>query len=354
MTLATYLGLRDPDRDSLEPDPVRDIDLYVDLDGQVNDCMARLARRAPKLVLMGDYGTGKTHLLHVIQSKVDRDRFEPVYVKLEAYGRIAESRHLHADLLTALEEGGCLSKALEGMETPGDSDLRQAVQYLRQMPTHAVAKAWLFARGPTPARALKAGFSAPLSMVARGVRYAGIWQALADGYRKATDRELLFLIDESEVFQHQVDQSRAADLGAAVREMVDAANKSYGVVLGLTAPRGRVDNFSAHPLGRPDVASRVQGAMLDLSGLGEPERRRRFIIELLDRLLIDRGHFLAPDAIEALVRYGPQWAQRLKLLDREPVQREYVKLLDRIARRAWERRLPLPLTADIFDGAPPA
>lgn len=349
MNFASYLNLRDPARDTLQPDPERDVGLYVDLDGLVDKSLSRLAARAPKLVLMGDYGTGKTHLLHVLQSRIDRERFEPVYLKLQAFGRYAEAKHLNADLLTALEKDGRLQAALSEVEAAPYDDLQIAVDLLRKDPRHPEARAWLFGRGPSPAKALKAGFSG--SQQARGVQFANLWRYLADGYRRARDRELLFLIDEVETFQELVDQARAADMGTAVREMFDTANRSYGVVMGLTAPKGRVHTFSQHPLGRPDVSSRVQDVMLHLDGLNDAGRRRRFLNGLLDQLLSRSGSFLTEAAVESLVVNGQAWASRQVVLQRDPVQREYVKLLDFVARRAFEQQLPLPISdVELVDG----
>jgi hypothetical protein len=353
---ARYLGLIDETRDSLEPDPVADPELYVDLDGLVEKCVAHLARRAPKLVLMGDYGTGKTHLLNVLMHEVDADRFETVYLKLEPVGKWAESRHLHQALLSALERKGRLRSALEAVDAArAGVDVQRAFQMLAAEPDNADVRAWLLSTGPTPAKARKLGFSAPLSAIARGVQYAEIWAILADGFRKAVGREILFLIDEAETFQEQVDQSRAADLGVAVREMFDAGNRSYGVIMGLTAPKARRDPFSLHPLGRPDVASRVQNVFHQMLALGTPDRRTAFVSGILDKLAGDWRDIIAPDGLEALAANGPRWASAQVLLAREPVQREYVKLLDRIARAAFERALALPLSAAdlaaLLDGA---
>jgi hypothetical protein len=350
MKLAPYLGLRDPERDSLEPNAEKDVGLYVDLDELVPRCLARLAGKAPKLVILGDYGTGKTHLLHVLKHEIDKDRFEPVYVKLDAFGKWAESRHLHDNLLTALGPDR-LQVAIRGAGTTDDADLRQAVVLLKDDPNDPVARSWLLARKVTVAQAERARFSGPLHAYARGVKYAEIWRFLADGFRRASERELLFFIDESETFQQAVDQTRAADLGVAVREMFDTSNKSHGVVMGLTTPKGdpgRGFDQSTHPFSRSDVASRIMNIMFRLGRLDEEDRRRRFLTELLDRLLVNRQSFLSADALEALVVHGPDWARNAEVLNRVPVHREYVKLLDRIARVAHERGVQLPLTADYF------
>lgn len=350
-SFGAWYMLKDRQRDSLEPNPefAGDVDLYIDLDGLIPKCLALLAARAPKVALWGDYGTGKTHLLHVLRSRVDRDRFEPVYLKLDAYGRLAESKHLHGNLLSALEVGGRLEAAIQHADLDAaDTDLRNALTLLRERPDHPEARAWLLGRGPSPARALKAGFSGPLHLHARGVTYSTIWKILADGYRRGTDRELLFLIDETETFQQLVDQSRAADLGVAVREMVDAANKSYGVIFGLSAPNLRVSTFSAHPLGRQDVLTRLQGRLLNLGGLNDPERRRVFISELLNRLAEQPGTIFNEAAIAALVEHGPSWAKQVRLLKREPVQREYVILLDQLAQSAFSERVKPPIGVERF------
>ena len=355
MTLAAYLATRDPERDSLQPDPETEPELYVDLDDIVTRAMGRMASRAPKLVIVGDYGTGKTHLLHVLKDRLDKDRFTPVYVKLEAHGRFAESRHLHDSMLSQMEKHGLLQPAIVGAVEPLDFDLRLALTMLRAKPADPDARAWLLGRGPTPTQARKAGFSTRLSDYARGVKYAEIWRSLATGYSKETGRELLFLLDESETFQEVVDATRAADMGIAIREMFDAGNKAFGVVMGLTAPKGRGGALTYHPLGRPDVLSRVQDNLIQLRRIENIERLVTFMTELLSRVLVDRRRFLPDDTLRRLAERGHDLAPRIgPVLAREPVQREYVKLLDRLATTAAREDWPLPVRPDQIDAWAPA
>jgi hypothetical protein len=344
MTLAEYLGTKDEARDSLQPDPETEPHLYVDLDDIVTRAMGQMARRAPKLVVFGDYGTGKTHLLHVLGARVDPDRFTPVYVKLEAYGKQAESRHLHDAMISQLERRSLLMPAIAGVSEPMDPDLQHAVNRLRTNPNDPDVRAWLLGRGPSPTQSRKAGFTTRLSDTARGVTYATIWRTLATGYRNHTQKEILFLLDESETFQDVVDATRAADLGVAVREMFDTANRAYGVVMGLTAPRGRGGDLSFHPLGRPDVLSRIQDVLLRLPTIQTPERLKAFYKSLLDMLLRDRRAFLSDGALIRLAGRASELTARTgPALNRNPVQREYVKLLDRLAQQAANERWPLPI-----------
>jgi hypothetical protein len=350
MTLSAYLATRDPQRDSLQPDPETEPDLYVDLDDLVTKAMGRMAARAPKLVLVGDYGTGKTHLLHVLKDRLDKDRFTPVYVKLEAHGRFAESRHLHDSMLVQLETHGLLRECILGASDPLDPDLRIALDKLRSNTSDPVARAWLLGRGPTPTQSRNAGFTTRLSDFARGVKYAEIWRALAIGYTKSTGKELLFLLDESETFQEVVDATRAADMGIAVREMFDAGNKAYGVIMGLTAPKARGGTLNLHPLGRPDVLSRVQDAIIQLRPIETVDRLVVFLAELLSRLLVDRRRFLPDDALRRLAERGHDLAPRIgPALPRKPVQREYVKMLNRLAVDAAREEWALPASVEQID-----
>jgi hypothetical protein len=344
---AQYLHLRDKDRDSLEPNPENDPDLYVDLDDIVRECEARLSVKAPKIILMGDYGTGKTHLLHVLMSRVDEDRFASVYIKLEPYGRWAESRHLHDAIVVALESSGLLIQAIRKMlelNVELDKDFQVAARILAKNPDDADARAWLLGRGPTPARARRVGFTGPLAATARGVTYAKMWRQLADALFLATRKQLLLFVDETETFQEQIDQARAADLGVAVREMFDAANKSFGVVMGLTAPKARGGEFSSHPLGRPDVATRVSDAIVRIGALHTPQRRMQFVSTLQELLIKPPHQLLSANAVELIGTSGHQIARMLSLVPRDPVQREYVKLLNTIALRCVQQRSKLPLS----------
>jgi hypothetical protein len=342
MTFSQYLGLRDLGRDTLEPDAERDVDLYQDLDGTVGDVERRLAVKAPKLVVFGQYGTGKTHLLHVAKARMDAARFTPVYVKLEARGKVGESRLLHTDILARLEAAGVLKHAYGTEPAEADQNLQNALRLLGENPSHPEARAWLLAHGPTPSQARRVGFTTRLSDYAGGVQYEKIWRMVGDAYRRATERELILLIDESETFQDTVDPNRVADLGAALREMFDSGNKSYGVLMGLTAPRAR---SGSHPLFRPDVATRIQNAQLRLEGLSDVERREAFLGGLLAAVLLPGRAFLTPPALRWLAEKGPDIARQFMIgVEREPVQREYVKLLDRLARDAFASRRSVPIS----------
>jgi hypothetical protein len=344
MTFAEYLGLVQPDRDTLEPNAERDPELYQDLDGNTADIERLVSKRAPKVVIQGQYGTGKTHLLHVAKSRLlDPARFTPVYVKLEARGKVGDSRYLHGDILAKLEAAGVLQHAYSAVFDPGevDGNLKNAFELLRHDPKDADARAWLFAHGPTPSQARKKGFSTRLADYAGGVQYEKIWRLIGDAYRRATELELVLLIDESETFQDTIDATRVADLGAAMREMFDTGNKSYGVLLGLTAPKAR---GQSHPLLRSDVATRIQNVLVSLRGFDGEVSRRRFLDGLIQSLLGPGRTFLTGEALAFLATEGPELCAHFMVgVDRDPVQREYVKLLDRLAQDAFRAKQPLPL-----------
>lgn len=340
---ARHLGLRDQARDSLQPDPDVDVDLYVDQHHTIDRAMARFSEVVPKLVVRGDYGTGKTHLLRVLQSRMSPDRFRPVYVKLEAHGPSGDTARLHDDLVCALEGeallGDCVSSPPSGLE----ADVQHAFERLTSDPKDPVVRSWLLARGPTPTQARKAGFTARLFDFARGVRYVKIWRAFASSFKKNTGMTLVFLIDESETFQDVVHPGRAADLGVAFREIFDTANRDFGAVAGLTMPKAK---RGIHPLlRRPDVASRVQDVSLDLRPPSSVEDRFGFMKTLLERLsprpiFSDDGlRFLAEEAEDLLIR-------RFAVgVTRDPVQRDLVKMLDHFGRTAVVNREPVPIDA---------
>ena len=341
-TFAETLGLRDATRERLEPTPEADVDLYVDVDGLLPTATRHFVARAPKLVVIGDYGAGKTHLLHVLMNLAPANRLHTVYLKLEPYGRVAESRHLHRQIILTLDAAGLMPACVRGARRANDldTDVRHAFDVLHFRPTDPTARAWLQTEGLTANQARKAGFSGRLFDLTRAVGYSQIWRALARGLREETGRELVIFVDESETFQEIVDPIRAVDLGVAVREMVDRGNEDFGVVIGLAAPKDTIARN--HPLLRPDVYSRVQDAMLYLGGMGTPERRRAFLEQLLPRLFNDPGRFLTPDALDELVA-RPIDPRQQRMMHRDPVQRDLVKRLDAIARRAVHDHLPLPL-----------
>ena len=193
---SALLGLRDPDRSSLNLSPAADADLFVDIDGLASQVRDWLGVGAPKGAVYGTYGTGKSHLLQYVARTLAPDRrFRSVYVELTGFGRKATFFDVHLRvmnvLLPVLEQ---LAKHREARRWLAASnlasdDVKRAVTNLGDpalSPTAlATTRAWILGTGPTPTQARKEGFtgrlferSSAVDLVKIGVlmRDGGAWQ----------------------------------------------------------------------------------------------------------------------------------------------------------------------------------
>jgi hypothetical protein len=89
------------------------------------------------------------------------------------------------------------------------------------------------------------------------------------------------LLDEGEAFSKMVSPDAQASMGSGLRTLFDPDNRSLGIALGLNTPTSRQ---GLHPMLQPDVVSRLMNKELSLVPLGDPERVRRFLEGLWDRL----------------------------------------------------------------------
>lgn len=326
---AKYFGLRDPGRSSFELDPRRDSELLVDIDG-VWEKLNRLlesdvrAKGAPKAVIEGDFGTGKSHILRKVEHhcRLPASGYVPIYVELSGFGRRSTffdvhkvlMRHLlevtraalkrfangpdaRAKLMKILEDCGVrlpsASVAMLELATPTIGDVE---------PDKAVAaRSWLQGVRLSAAQVKIARDLQPSLFETSGPsELVGLYRALGEVEQQTSGRKPLLLIDETEAFSRVVDPDAQASIGHGIRSLFDPTNHTVGVFLGLNMPNVRRDQ---HPMLRPDVASRTQGNTYKLKHLNTPTRVRAFITWLWPALARDNAvppFRLAKDAMDYL------------------------------------------------------
>lgn len=356
--LSSLLRLRDPDRASLTLSPEQDAELFVDIDGLTAVVRSWLKEQAPKGVVYGDYGTGKSHLLRFIEKKLVPERpLRPVYVELAGFGRKATFFDVHLRVMNALLPVlESLSSRAElddwmGSDTAGrlsTADVRHAVKRLGDSsappPERALTRAWLLGTGPTPTQARKAGFTGRLFESASAVDLGHLWQLCSELHQLAYKKRLLLLVDEGEGLQKIVHPDSLIMLYAGIRHLVDPDNQSVGCIFALNTPEAR-----EHPFSRSDVLSRVTGKSQPLVPLNTPERVARFTTELWKKVSTE-PRLLTADAMGELSRRLTAMRNAIAFEARPsavtPTQRDLLSVLSFLTRQAANDQRPPPYSVE--------
>ncbi len=374
--LAKYFGLKEQHRATLQLDPERDAAIFVDLDGVLESARVVMAEETPKAVWEGDFGTGKTHLLHHIRTELVGERFQPLFVALADFQRRSgfemvyrailekllpvlelvltqHSRHA-GDLLHQLHSDPSPDAALIGEAL--SPDVQIALGHLRtSIGVHAQprqrARAWLRAdSGMSASAARRAGYSGRLLDQTNTTGLVTLCRLLSWLHHELTQKRLLILLDEGESFSLTLDAAAQASLGAGLRSCFDPSNREFGVLLGLARPRARL---GAHPLLRQDVRSRVSHYRR-LLPLGTPERIMAFTEQLWTKLAADpqKLPFLMERQAQQLIADNLDTILALyedeETLLASPTPRQLLKVLDRIGRAAASTDASAPLTAALL------
>jgi hypothetical protein len=304
---AQLFDLADPSRVSFELSPEHDATLFVDLDNVIGwlEQRVNVDVPAPQVVVKGDFGTGKSHVLRYLEKKLAPERkFRPVYFQLGAFTRRSSFFDLHiavmSEFLELAEDNLARVPDLETflqVQPSLNDEMKLALRRLAAKSTplaiRATLRSWLLGTGPTPTQARKEGFSGRLFERTSSFGLINLWKAIGELQRAVDGRSLLLLLDEGEAFSKMVSPDAQASMGSGLRTLFDPDNRSLGVVLGLNIPTTRQ---GLHPMLQPDVVSRLGNKELSLIPLGDPERVRRFLEGLWDRL---RGPKAARELLDA-------------------------------------------------------
>jgi hypothetical protein len=370
---ARYFQLQDPARDDFRlstnlPEHLR---LYVHLDDSLEKLQAALKVQTPLLVVEGDIGTGKSHLLRYVE-RVElngEDRlFEPIYVLLSGFGRRSDFLAVHQQIASKL-----IDKAAAAMQAPGpdraarvdtlqdiSENMRKALRYLgivglgTEHEDTSIAKQWLMASSKlTGASLKKANLSCTLFQEGGPNHVVDLYKGISDLYRKTFKRKLLLLLDEGESFSNVVDIDAQADIGSGMRTLFDGENQSIGCFLGLNTPRAR--GFGVHPMLRSDVQSRVGNRQIRLSSLTSARHVGDFMELLWPKLAKDPGRlpFLLDRAAFDLVTlrlddFRKSLARDEDQLSATPSPRDLLHVLSDIGQNAVRKDVEPPIRVDLI------
>lgn len=352
-TFAEHFDLYDPDRVSLELDPRRDAKIYVDVHGvmpKIKDILVATSP-APKLLVTGEWGMGKSHTLWHVATELLPELADPaheVFVKLGGLTNKARFLDVYRQIIQALREP--LEDALRQLADLTDDDLAGLTQdgrlVLRSLgerlradadaPELGALRMWLSGAGPTPTQAMRLGLGTRLKDSPHHQDLVPLLLAASRIIARAKKSRPVIFIDESTAFRMPRGQDAKVSISEGLRELFDQDNRDLGIVLGMY-DRGA-------PWLRLDVLQRLENRRVELSPLVSTDEVAEFTRRLGHEM--GRRHLFGPGAIDRFSTH----VLKARLPGLDPTSpgspRSLLKLLDALLQQAYKERVPLPLPAE--------
>ncbi|MCK6524844.1 hypothetical protein L6R49_25865 [Myxococcota bacterium] len=357
-TFAEALNLEDRSRTSLSLNAKADWAIYSDYAEVLPKLTQALKRggKAPKLMVFGTFGMGKTHTLrHTAQVLIQElpVRLTPLFIDIESVSARTTFLDIYR-LIFAQLEGTLLKDLIEGpdwtrlnwerFELP--PVVHEAVKELQRALKLSIApdpqkvaqlRAWFSGQGLTLSATLKLGLSARLIDYGSPSVLVSLLRAFSQ-YARACDRPgYMLFIDEGSTRSISRDSVQALNaLSEGFRSLADPSNDDMGVMFAVHTIPGRP------PLLRNDVMQRLQGETIELPPMRTPAQVARFIKGL--NVAMARQPWFEEDAL-ALFAEG---ALRTGASHETPGQltpRDLFRLLQLVGERIGLTDLQLPLNA---------
>ncbi len=351
-TLAEHFELYDPARTSFELEPEKDAGLYVDVHGVLPRIRSILeaTKAAPKLLVTGEYGMGKSHTLrHVACEMLPKlvPHSLPVFVKLGGLVPKATFLDVYRQIVQSLR--GLLDEALRSLETIDPSDISDLSQDARIVLTRlhealhegesadrlGALRMWLSGSGPTPTQAMKLGLGTRLRDSSNHPDLVPLLGAIARLIHRASGRRVVLFLDESTAFRTPRGPEALLSISEGLRELFDQDNQVLGVILGMYDRRGGGKGL------RLDVLQRMENRRVDLIPMRTPDEIKSFTRDLGEK--VGRLQLFTPDAMSWFAQHAIEAGARSEspgVLS----PRGLLKLLDRVGQEAHRAgvRPPLP------------
>jgi len=381
VSFSEWFHLKETSRTTFELDQERDAHFWctgLELEQRLQNGLLDGLReeRVPRLILYGEYGTGKTHALHHCRWLVERQpdlasvitfrhhvwsgfdrrtRFLDIYREtldralginlvadlLRSHWRTYRTLSLPQDLETALGQDQDLLTTL------------QALAQLEQFPGMPAGKrtliAWRWLKGLALSQSERQtlGVSASLSELGAPVHLVRILELIGHLLKVHCGQRLVLLYDEGEQFNNLPAEGRD-DIASAIRALFDRQRQHLGILLAFYATReGPGDRI------RPDVASRLEPdrQVFELPTLNTVDERRGFAVQVL-RELIQEGEPsdspFEPPALTFLSEHCERLVAGLEVRlpglyssRREVTPRTVLIALNRVARLAYDLQVSL-------------
>lgn len=356
-TFAEALSLNDSWRTSLNLNYKADWKIYSDYAEVLPKLSQHLVRdgKAPKLLVFGGWGTGKSQLLRHTANVLLPKSLAPVFIELD--GLTARTSFLD---IYRLIYGQIEKQLLENLKRGPDWDsfksdrfelpnvVHDAIKALQRelklkiVPAPrklAQLRAWFTGQGLTLAATLDLELSARLLDFSSPSVLVALLRAFSQYARDCDQPGYMLFFDESSgrTFNRDYIQALHA-LGEGFRSLADPSNEDLGVMFAVHTVPGRP------PLLRNDVLQRLQGTTIELPPMRTSAQVSRFIKGLNDAMA-SRSWFEDP-----ALRAFAEGALQTGASPETPGQltpRDMLHLLQLVGERAALSDLPMPLSEDL-------
>jgi len=206
-----YFRLKERHRTSFELNPEEDYDIFVDLD-DIRPRLKTLDDNPYRLVVEGDFGTGKSHLLRYLEHHPPNDIHRPFYVKLSGFSAKADFILVYRQIMDVLfpvlvnDFAGLPRKMPDVLkECIQDTDVLHAferyfVLFSSDTPSRRVAERWIKADPDLRAtESTKERYQSRL-VGKSPTQLVTTLLSIAKVYHRIKNKKLLLLLDESENF----------------------------------------------------------------------------------------------------------------------------------------------------------
>lgn len=310
MPLKDYYLLRK--YESFSIDPWRDQEIYFGEANLVNRIEKRIEsdfeqpRRVPKFFVYGAYGSGKTHTLAHISSKLSQNKMhptEPIYLALPPLSSKERWVRIHTRLIDSIgieriqASTEVIADQIEGTDKIqgfleqdillyGDRTLKVSQanifrNFLFGGRQSQLSWEWLKGRKNTTDVATMLGVQKDLNEATDLVDCLLNLGAL---YYKATGKKIIFLIDEAEAVRSLQNTDSIDEIRHMFRLLLDNSNTHIGLILAVQSEPGEIPEFYE----REDIMRRVdylQG-WIDLQDMvSQVSSAKQFITRVLQYLV---------------------------------------------------------------------
>lgn len=362
-TFAEALSLKDKARKSLSLNTHTDWAVYADFGDvlpRLRDALTR-GDKAPKLMVFGGYGSGKTHTLrHTAFALLPKSEtpLTPIHIELTQLTARTTFLDIYRLIFAKIEEQ-LLQDLRDGpdwtrldwarFELPKvfHDAMRELQRALKQRPLPLTVTSdpprvtqllgWFTGQGLTLSATHKLGLSARLLDHSSPPVLVALLRAISQYARDNKRPGYMLFVEEGNALYDIGESLRAINaISEGFRALADPSNVDLGVMFAIWTVPGRP------PLLRNDVMQRLQAATIELPPMRTVAQAARFIKEL-NEATAERPWFDEAALLE--FARGALQDGSARETPGQLTPRDMLRLLQSLGERVAQAELPTPLTA---------
>jgi Cdc6-like AAA superfamily ATPase len=273
-SIGDWFNLRDG-RSSFEIHPRTDRALYFERKNLYDKIQreirkAFLEKKAPKLVIWGDWGIGKTHTLSHIQyfleNNADKYPCKIIFLELNDIEKKTRFDLLHHQILDAISMEYIAEELLSKLQSKHQKKIKDCLRlYLESSDlvnafssllgagqNQQLGWSWLNGQGLTQN---ERGMLPVTGDLTNSKDFVDILRFIGDVHRELEGKVLLVLIDEVEKLERVKDDDAIDHWTQALKDLASPGNESVGIILAASL-RSQEDLDKLSPLSDDQVRSR--------------------------------------------------------------------------------------------------